>query len=173
IFESDPKIIKDRSYRRIDTFNQSDLYEWMNEEMLDRILGASALRSALVEGENGLLYPLTDEQFLRSDYGFSPARYGVVKVRKAYPTDYALAQGVYQDANKASPYWVATVKTADGYMLQIVGYDGHLSYGAYPRVNIGLRPSVMLDLSMVTIAGGEGTRDNPFQLVCTGETATD
>ncbi len=173
IFESDPKIIKAHSYRRIETFTQSDLYVWMNTVMLDEMLGESAIRNALVEGENGLLYPLTDEQFLRTDYGFSSARFGVVKVRKAYPTDYAIKQGLYKDANGASPYWVATIKGADGYMLQIVGYDGHLSYGAYTRVNIGLRPSIMLDMTMVSITGGEGTKDDPFQIAYTGESTAE
>ncbi len=173
IFESDSKIIKDHAYRRITSFNQSDLYMWMNTEMLDTILGESTLRKALVEGENGYLYSLTDEQFLRSDFGFSPARFGVVKVRKAEPTEYALSRGVYMDRNGASPYWVATIKSAKGYMLQIVGYDGHLSYGAYTRVNIGLRPSIALDLTKVTITGGSGTRSDPFTIAYTGETAAE
>lgn len=173
IFESDAKIIKDHAYRRIDSFDQSDLYVWMNTEMLDTILGQSALRKALVEGENGYLYPLTDDQFLRSDFGFSPARYGVVKVRKAAPTEYALSRGIYLDRNGASPYWVAAIKSASGYMLQIVGYDGHLSYGAYTRVNIGLRPSIMLDTTMMDITGGSGTRDDPFTIAYTGETAAE
>ena len=173
IFEDDEKIIKDHAYRRIDTFAQSDLYVWMNTAMLETILGNSALRGALVEGENGYLYPLTDEQFLRKDYGFSTSRYGEVKVRRASPTDYALARGVYKDGNGASPYWVATVKGKDGYMLQIVGYDGHLSYGAYTRVNIGLRPSMMLDLALVEITGGDGTEENPFTITFTGTAAAE
>lgn len=164
IFETDEKIIKEHAYRRIDTFSQSDLYEWMNTVMLQTILGDSQLRNALIEGENGFLYPLTDEQFLKPEYGFSAARYGIVRVRMASPTAYAEERGVYLDDNGASPYWVATIKGADGYMLQIVGYDGHLSYGAYTRVNIGLRPSLTLNLSLITFTGGEGTKENPFQI---------
>lgn len=162
IFESDQKVIKTRTYRRIASFADSDLCAWMNNTMLPAILGNTGLAAALVPGDFGKLYPLTDDQFLTPAYGFSTARYGEGPTRLATVTPYAAAQGVYHDRLGNAPYWVAAVKDPVGYKLQIVGYNGHLSYGAYTRVNIGLRPAMLLDLNQCDITGGDGTEENPW-----------
>lgn len=162
IFETDEEVIKARTYRRIESFAQSDLCAWLNEVMLPNILGDTGLSDALVAGENGKLYPLTDKQFLTATFGFGTARYGVSKTRYGKVTPYATARGVYSDRQGNAPYWVAAVKAADDYKLQIVGYDGHLSYGAYTRVNIGLRPAVLLALNRCEITGGDGSIEAPF-----------
>ena len=44
----------------------------------------------------------------------------------------------------------------------------HLSYGAYTRVNIGLRLSVRLDLNQLQVTGGDGTKQSPYQFAYTG-----
>ncbi len=164
IFESDAQVIKARTYRRITSFAQSDLCAWLNSTMLPAILGDTGLSAALVAGDFGKLYPLTDDQFLTPAYGFSTARYGEGPTRLATVTPYAAAQGVYHDRLGNAPYWVAAVKDPVGYKLQIVGYNGHLSYGAYTRVNIGLRPAMLLDLNQCDITGGDGTEENPWQV---------
>lgn len=164
IFESDETNIQNHDYRRIEDFAESDLCVWMNETMLPAIVGDTGLENALVQGEYGKLYPLTDDQLLTAEYGFSSARYGKNTVRCAEPTAYAQAAGVYRASNSYSPYWVANVKAAEGYKLQIVGYDGHLSYGAYTRTNIGVRPALTIDLEKCEMTGGDGTKSSPFQL---------
>ncbi len=165
LFESDAEVIAAHAYRRIASFAESDLCAWMNGVMLPEIMGDTGLAAALVAGEYGLLYPPTDEQLLIPEYGFSSARYGVNPVRCASPTEYALGAGVYRQlSNRSSPYWVANVKAAEGYKMQIVGYDGHLSYGAYTRTDIGIRPAMTLDLSRCTFTGGDGSENSPFQV---------
>ena len=168
IMESDAAVIAARSYRRIDDYAQSDLNTWMNQTMLPTMAGDSGLASALVSGVFGKLYPLTDAQYLNPAYGFSTARYGESKTRFAKVTPYADARGVYHDRLGNAPYWVATVKAADDYKLQIVGYNGHLSYGAYTRVNIGVRPAALLALEQCEITGGSGTRADPFTVRIVG-----
>jgi poly-gamma-glutamate synthesis protein (capsule biosynthesis protein) len=164
IFESDEAAIKARTYRRIASFAESDLCAWMNDIMLPEILGDTGLGAALVAGEFGRLYPLSDEQFLTPGYGFSMARYGSGPTRLGKVTPYAAARGVYHDRLGNAPYWVAAIKDPAGYKMQIVGYNGHLSYGAYTRVNIGVRPALLLDLTLCDITGGTGTQDDPYQV---------
>lgn len=170
IFETDQTIIQQHAYRRISNFAQSDLCRWMNTTMLSAVVGESGLDQALISGEYGKLILLSDDQMLRADYGFSAARYGVNPTRQAEATAYAVTRGVYRDVTGFSPYRVANVKAAEGYKLQIVGYNGHLSYGAYTRTDIGIRPAVLLDLNRVNIIAGDGSRKAPFQISYAGGT---
>lgn len=172
IFEQDEDVIAKHAYRRIASFADSDLCQWMNGEMLTAILGDTGLESALVAGEFGKLYPLTDKQLLKAEYGFSTARFGSVPVRRATATAYAKSVGAYCDTNGSTPYWVATVKTAEGYKLQIVGFNGHLSYGAYTRTNIGIRAAMTLNLAQCVFTDGEGTLENPFRIALATPAAT-
>ncbi|MBR6809853.1 MAG: hypothetical protein IKM64_06175 [Clostridia bacterium] len=173
IFESDKKIIEDHSYRRITDYVESDLYLWMNTVALDTLLGDSVMRNALIEEPGGgKFFIMTDEQFMNPAYGFPPAKMGEHPARTASPTPYAKSRGVYEHSNGKSPYWVNFVKHETDYKLQIVGYDGHMSMGAYTRTNIGLRPSVRLDMSMLEVVSGAGTRKDPFILEYTGAADT-
>lgn len=175
IFVTDQKIIENHSYRRIDTFEESDLFPKLSTEYLDRLLGDDPIRNALIPEPNGAtLFMLNDEDYVNSDYGFEKSRWAEwparIKSHEAQGTPYAIKQrGLYVAyQNDMSPYWVATVKSPTDYKLQIVGFNGHLSYGAYTRVNIGLRLSLRLDLNQLQISGGEGTKQSPYRLAYTG-----
>lgn len=172
IFETNETVIENRSYRKISTFRESDLYTYLNTEALDRLLGDDPMRQALLEDEEGgKLSMLTSEQYLTQDYGFSNDRWDTQPTRFAKATPYAQkAKGVYvDDSNRNASYWTSTVRSPEGYQLQLVGYDGHLSWGAYTRVNVGLRLSVRLDLSRISISGGQGTKNQPYLLSYAGE----
>lgn len=171
IFESDKKIIEAHSYRRIKDYVESDLYSWMNTVALDTLLGDSVMRNALIEEPGGgKFFIMTDEQFMNPAYGFPAAKMGEHPVRTASPTPYAKSRGVYEHSNGKSPYWVNFIKGETDYKLQIVGYDGHMSMGAYTRTNIGIRPSVRLDMTMLEVVSGTGTRKDPFVFEYVGET---
>lgn len=164
IFVKDENAIKNYTYRRITDYAESDLNSWMNDTMLNTLLGGDPMLSALTEGVYGRLYILTDEQLMTPDYGFTKARYGENKARQAVGTPYAIKQrGLYvARENGASTYWAAAVKGPTQYKLQCVGYNGHLSYGAYSRVNIGVRAALTLNLDQCAVCSGAGTKDDPF-----------
>lgn len=171
IFETDQKIIENHSYRRINTFAESDLMPELNTTYMDRLFGDDPIRNAMIpEGENGKLFILSKEQFMNTDYGFPHIEGFVQPTRQAKGTPYAVAQrNLYvEGSNGKSTYWVSTVRGADGYKMFLVGYDGHISAGAYTRVNVGLRLSVRLDLSMISVTSGRGTMDDPFTIAYSG-----
>lgn len=174
IFETDKKIIEKRKYRRITSYAESDLYQYLNTQGMEDLFGEDPIRQAFIEEEGGgKLFILNTSQYLTPAYGFTKARYGVTRSRYAKPTPYALAQGVYKDRNGNAPYWASTVKSPKGYQMQLVGYDGHMSWGAYTRVNVGLRLNVRLDLTQLTLSGGDGTKENPFIYTYSGASATE
>lgn len=167
IQESDPVVIEKRTYRRIADYRESDMIAYMNGAFADALMGDSPLRAAMRDYEGrGVVFPLNTDEVCIPEYGFTKQIWGEQKTRQATGTPYAVkARGLYVDsAIMKSPYWVSTIKAEDGYMMQIVGYNGHLSWGAYTRVNIGVRPCVYLDDAALTVQSGEGTKKDPFVL---------
>lgn len=173
IFETNQWKIENYDYRRITTYEESDLYTWLNTVALDTLLGNAPMRNALVdEPGGGKLFILDMMEFLNTDYGFSANKWDNQPTRHAKGTPYAIkTRGLFVDHTiDKSPYWVATVKDPTGYKLALVGYNGHLSWGAYTRTNVGLRLSVRLDLSQVKVSEGTGTKKDPFVLVSSSDT---
>lgn len=174
INETNQEVIKARTYRRIASYTESDLHTWMNTEMLEALIPDEGLRDALVEGEFGKLYCLTTEQFTTAKFGFNRSMYGEnFPDRKAAGTPYYVERGGYVDqGTKTAPYWAATIRGKTGYQLQLVGYNGHLSWGAYTRVNVGVRPALTVDLSRVELSGS-GTREEPFLISAREDAGTE
>ncbi len=178
IFVDDPKVIEAHSFRRIASYEESDLYAWLNGEGLDTLLGNDPLRGCLVETPGlGRLYPLTQEDYLNEkDYGFSKGQWGeevnAYPVRQAVCTPYAKARGLYVESrNGKSPYWCVAIKGADGYKFGLVGHNGHISWGAYTNTKVGgLRLAVRLPLEQIASGGGTGTMEDPFLLIPSGVT---
>ena len=174
IFETDPKVIEKHSFRRISTYAESDLFPWINSEMLDTLMGDDPLRGALVsDPELGTLRPLTRDECLDPAYGFSRNPWGeeinAHPERQAVSTPYARSKGLYvESANGKSPWWCIAIKNPTDFKFGLVGFNGHISWGAYTNTKVaGLRLAVRLDLNRVRIAGGAGTRNDPWILACT------
>ena len=165
-------------YRWIDTYEESDLYQYLNTEMIEKLFGSDPVTNAFIEEPGGgRLFILTTEQYTNTDYGFPKSVYGTyLPERQAEGTPWAIAtRNLYKNhENGKVTYWVATLKNgSNDYKMQLVGYDGHLSYGALTRVNVGLRLNVRLDLNQVRISGGTGTKKDPFTLTWTGSVPTE
>lgn len=159
---------KTHNYRWIDNYDESDLYVHLNTAMMDRLFGASPIRNAfLFEPGGGKLFILNRSQMETLAYGFTESPWNANPDRQAVGTPWAHAQrNLYRDhSNGKTTYWVSTLKNGSkDYRMTIVGYDGHMSYGALTRINIGLRLAVRLDVNSIRITGGKGTIDSPFTL---------
>ena len=160
------------SYPAVEKYADTDLCKWMNTEMIGTLFHDDPLYNALMEEEDrGKLFCLVSPQLVNSAYGFTMNKDPSGK-RVAAPTPYAQHKKLYRDKTinylqGGSPYWTATQTGTQ--MFQIVGYDGHLSAGFVHRDNIGVRPAVRLNAELIGIAGGSGTKDDPYILRYTGE----
>ena len=181
IFCDNKKDSDARKFRKINDYSESDLCVWMNETMLPDLCLEQDFSDALAEGTFGKLYPLTDEQFLNPEYGFVNTRWAAEgqhwKCRQFFATDYAKTHELYKGYTNAAnnklyvdrewgtcSAWVATVKDPRDVKLSLLGYNGHLSYGVYTRVNVGVLPAMTLDVNRCTVTGGTGTGEDPFIL---------
>lgn len=165
IEENDPKVKENHTYRKIAAIEESDLYPWMNDVMANTMFTAE--EQSVLDTSRGVVFMPTDDEYLTGSYGFSAARYAEVKQRQCNCTDYARAQGVYREGN-ASTYWCNAVKNPADHKLQLVGVNGHLSYGGYTRSNVGIRPAILVRPGSVMFASGSGTKDDPYVLSLTG-----
>ncbi len=179
IYCDNQKDSEKRNFRRITDYAQSDLNTWMNTEMLNKMFLATE-QDSLSETAFGKIYPLTKAQYMTPAYGFSAAEYGVFKERQAKATPYAKTLELFPGSEKwsspkklyvdrsygSSPHWVAYLRNPNenGIMLQLCGYDGHLSYGVYSRRDVGVRPAVTVLLDRVEVISGSGVRDDPLVL---------
>lgn len=179
IFCDNAKDSDARNFRLISDYGESDLNVWLNETMLPDIMGDDPIINAVVEKQYGRLYPLTDEQHLNTEYGFSATRWQRQKSRMCPATEYAKHHKLYEDYGSDNPYlfvdakgnssyWSATIKDPVDVKLSLVGVNGHLSFGVYTRVNVGVRPALVLDMSKCVIVSGTGTKSDPFILEYTG-----
>ena len=161
IEETDPRVKENHTYRKITTIEESDLYPWMNTVMANTMFTVE--EQAVLDDSRGIVFLPTDQEYLTPAFGFSSGRYEEQPSRKCNCTDYAKARGVYREGN-CSTYWANYVKAANDHKLQLVGVNGHLSYGGYTRENVGIRPAILVRIDQVGFASGEGTRNNPYVL---------
>ena len=119
-------------------------------------------QAALVEmpGRGLLSLPSRRGELFSRRYGFIEEDFVALKTRSTCGTPYALAQGLRRiDGN--SWYWTTDWRTAG--RRWIVGDNGHISVSGLDREG-GIRPICYVRTSMLTITGGDGTIDNPYQL---------
>ena len=184
------KDAKGRKYPEISDYGETDLNRWLNETMINNLLGDEPVLAAVTEEQYGRLYPLTDAELMTEEYGFTYQRYYEVKSRWAYATPYTLNKKQHKKYGSKVPkdqsygtsdYWVAALKRNDkgeqqkGRYLQLCAgiadphekggtNIGHLSFGYLNRTTVGLRVALRLDTSKIQVISGNGSIWDPCRL---------
>ena len=184
------KDAKGRKYPEISDYGETDLNRWLNDTMINNLLGDEPVLAAVTEEKYGRLYPLTDGELMTEKYGFQDQRFYEVKSRWAYATPYALNKKQHKKYGSkltkdqkygTSDYWVAALKRDDngqqkkGRYLQLCAgiadpherggtNIGHLSFGYLNRTTVGLRLALRLDTSKIQVISGNGSIWDPCRL---------
>ena len=185
------KAAEKHKYPDISDYGETDLNRWLNETMINDLLGDEPVLAAVTEEQYGRLYPLIDYELMTEEYGFTHQRFYEVRSRWAYATPYALNKKLYKDyggkvakdqSHGTSSYWVANMKRDDKTGEQIRGKYlqlcagiadphekggtniGHLSVGYLNRTTVGLRLAVRLDTSKIQVVSGNGSIWDPCRL---------
>ena len=180
---------KNKNYPKLTTYSETDLNRWLNEVMIEKLLGNDPVLPAVqTEGDIGRLYPLSDFQLMTEAYGFTDRRYFEVRSRWAFATPYALEKEDYVNnrllkdkVHGTVSYWAANLKRhhitneeIECKRMQVcAGYTdshkegdtniGHLS-NEYLHSSVGLRLAVRLDTSKIQVVSGSGTIWDPCRL---------
>lgn len=143
-------------------FGQTDLCAYLNSTFCD---------DAFKQGETALLLPfetfgkvflLDSDDLKNKDIGM-----GVGEGLKGWATEYAKAQGVFVyrvNRGSHSPYWIRSQSTSDKRHGRCTKAEGKIGHIVSDRDNEGVRPAIHLDMSLVEIASGTGTMEDPFVL---------
>ena len=114
------------------------------------------------DDELGLFFLLSGDDLKNAKYGFTSN-----ESRKAWGTDYALANGLFKYmANRGShsPYWTRTQSTTNIQGARCIKSKGELGYITVTTDDEGMRPACWLDMAQVVIESGAGTKEDPYVL---------
>ena len=148
-----------KAYRYLE-WNESDLFAYLQNDFLPRAFSPQEQKALLQRTEDGGLVSLPKIDDIRNKaYGFNDN-----KSRECEGTDYAKSIGLFQYNDHNSP-WVSRNKSQDRPQQQRrVMDEGKLGTVPCGNVDLGIRPCIYINLSLVVINGGSGTQDDPFQL---------
>ena len=170
-FVANDKDRENHNYPDLTDFRESDLYQWLNNEMFNTLFQNDAMSQAVTETDQGVLWLLSYDELANTKWGFDKSVWKHnFKTRRAYPTPYAIAQGVKQifggqgSPDGSAPWWSRTLRYKKGKKAWMPGADGHISVGVTGRTGVGVRPCLTLDLTNVSITSDSGTEQDPFVL---------
>lgn len=145
-------------------FGQTDLCAYLNTTFASQAF-TEAERTMLQDTKTfGKVFLLDAADVKNKAYGL-----GNGKPLKAWATEYAIRVThafVYGVASGChSPYWVRNQSSTDARHGRCTKTDGSLGHIIADRDNEGVRPAVYLLADSYTIAGGAGTREDPYRLM--------
>ena len=111
----------------------------------------------------GMFFRLSSDDRKNAAYGFVDN-----ESRKAWGTEYALANGLFKYmANRGShsPYWTRTQSSSNLQGARCIKSKGEIGYINVITEDEGMRPACWLNLELVNILSGAGTMEDPFILL--------
>ena len=153
-----------REYEKLKgSFPDTLLGKTLNQEFLSDAFSPEE-QGALLRNEDGTLVSLLTVDDLNSKaYGF-----GRNSARKAWATEYAIRVTdvfVYRVAmGMHTCYWLKDQAKKQKNHTRCIKQGGDIGHIACITVNEGARPVIRLDPGLLEIAGGSGTKADPYQL---------
>lgn len=160
------------------SIEETEVPGWFANVMWPVLIGDDPIGSAFVDEGSGRLFLMPTSEWCRTEYGFTkkkgdapnPSRIAQVTpyVRYKRMYDWSSRMVLYEKGYTGSCYWTSDMRPGERRM-QIVGINGHLSWGGWIRPNVGVRPAAKLDLKDIRIVSGSGTAKDPFVVSYAGE----
>ena len=156
-------------YQHYDGWENSDLYAYLNGEFKTDAFTAAEQQALICRTEDNALVTLISGDELRdASIGFANNNARLCEstawAKRERPENKKLQLMIYSKGHKYSPWWSRTRSTDNPKQQRRVmdeGNTGRLSVG---NPDMGVRPAINVDLSLLIIAGGNGTMASPYQL---------
>ena len=155
-------------------FSRTELGIKLNGEFMAEAFSNAEQAVMISRGTLGKV-SLPDSEELKDEtlgFGNKKKQY---ELRKAWATEYAIrvtGAYVYQPKNgkhNHSPYWLREQGTKDNRHERSIKNDGAIGTLAATGEDVGARPEIWLQPDAVRIAGGSGTKEDPYRLVPASE----
>ena len=152
-------------------FPDTQLGKYLNNEFLSDAFSPREQSSIRVNEDGTLVTLLTTEELNNRAWGLGKNTKNTA--RKAWATEYAIRVTdvfVYRVAmGMHTCYWLKDTAKNQKNHTRCTKQDGSIGHIACITVNEGARPVVHVDPSKVEIAGGSGTKADPYQLKPLGD----
>ncbi|MBR2823579.1 MAG: hypothetical protein IKE24_07845 [Clostridia bacterium] len=147
-------------------FPETQLGKYLNTEFLADAFSPEEQGALRVHEDGTLVTLLTTDELNNRAWGLGKNTRNTA--RKAWATEYAIRVTdvfVYRVAmGMHTCYWLKDTAKKQKNHTRCVKQDGSIGHIACITVNEGARPAIHLDPSKVEIAGGSGTKTDPYQL---------
>ncbi len=162
-------------------WENSDLFAYLNDQFLNQAFTAEEQSVLLVRTEdNGLVTLITAEEMKDASIGFasnndrlceSTAWAKILQDPPLFEIPQSNNNGrwkplyIYSKGKKYSPWWSRS-RSVNGeyYQQRRVMDEGSMGIVSTGNTDLGVRPAVTVDLTRLSIVGGEGTLASPYQL---------
>ncbi len=144
-------------------WQESELYGWMNSDMLERAFSAQEREALHRDAELGWLSLPSAEDIRNPAYGFGDDR-----SRFFVGSDYAVAQGLYRYSGRSySPIWTRT-PSQKKHAHRSTKSGGKIGFIGVESDDIGLIPVAWIREDRVEIVSGMGSEALPYVLTVKG-----
>ncbi len=160
-----------KEYREIGAdFGNTELCHYLNETFAAEAFSEAELNMLLPCETYGKVFLLDAADAKNRDIGLGRAssETAVKNNLKAWPTEYcARVTGIYVVKVKYGAhavYWLRNQAKSDKRHANSTKDGGQLGHLHCDADDVGVRPAVYLDMNAFTIAGGSGTKEDPYTL---------
>lgn len=145
-------------------WDKADLNAWLQKDFVEKAFTEEEAAALFeMEGLGRVSLPSSDD-VKNKDFGFDSD-----KSRRTIGTPYADAIGLFFYRHKGhSPYWMRTPSDRK-HAHRSIKLEGNLGYLGVTNSDMGSRPVIWLNDSLVTVAGGSGSMADPFVLTIKAE----
>ena len=144
-------------------WDKADLNLWLNGEFIDKAFTPAEAAALTEEPELGRVSLPSDADIKDKALGFDSDQ-----SRRAIGSPWADSRGLFFYRHKGhSPYWTRTPSTKD-FAHRTTKLEGNIGYLGVTADDLGVRPVIWLDQSLVQVQSGSGAMMDPFVLVPTG-----
>ena len=144
-------------------FGRTELCAYLNDTFLTEAFTPEEAEMLLPCETFGKVFLLDSADVKNADIGL-----GTGKGLRCWGTEYAIrvtGAYVFESMNGShSAYWVRNQATSDARHARCTKHDGSLGHIIADRDNEGVRPAVWLAMDSFDIAGGSGTKEDPYTL---------
>lgn len=140
-------------------WEQADLRKWLLEDFVQLAFSKEEAQMLLEYSDLGKVSLPSAEDIKNKAYGFISNQ-----SRMAHGTPFCDANGLYYYRHTYhSPYWTRT-PSAKSFAQRTTKNDGSIGYLGVTADDLGVRPVIWLEEGSISISGGTGSFEQPFQL---------
>ncbi len=167
-------------YEHYKGWEESDLYTYLNSKFIHDAFTPAEIAALINRTEdNALVTLITSDEMKDASIGFSSNNARLCE-STAYakilpdPPIFELPKTnnkgrwkplyVYSKGKKYSPWWSRTRSSDYPHEQRRVMDEGKIGRISTGNSDLGVRPTIYLNLSLLSISSGAGTMDNPYQL---------